>query len=360
MEASGELGWFRAEVVRSVLHPFDFARTLAREHYGLAGVLVALTAGVALSLGTDVLVLASKGLAAWAFVGPILAGAFFLGVRLAIAAAIVAWVASLVLRLLRRPGSLDQLYTALTFALAPLLLVPIPIALLVVAPDLLGVTAFAAAVAVWLLALLARVLAGIALNVRSILPPALAVVAFVVVLVSGWLVLADEVSRLRFVTYALEPRLVPELRAPAATGERFEQVGFELALPPGWKNVTSGNVGEAARFESASATLVVARAQGLALSTADGYATSIGERERQGLDGQWRERDVVRANGLLIVDDRYGGTYLGRPIVVRQFTTVAGRQGLALVYRAVGPADRDAALAEAASIAVTWRVAGAG
>ena len=358
MDATGELGWFRSEVARSLLHPFDFARSLAREHFGLAGVLVAIASGVALSFGTDVIVLASKGLAAYGFVAPMITNALFLGVRLAIAAAIVAWLASLALRALKRRGTLDQVYTGLTFALAPLLLIPVPVLLLLVAPDLITNTVFAVVVAACLLALIGRVLVGIGLNLRGILPPALAAVAFVIVMASGWLVLSDQVSRLRFVTYAVQPGLVPRLQAPAATGERFEQIGFELTLPPGWKNVTSGNAGEAARFESSRATLTVARASSLALSTADGYATSIGERERQGLDGQWRERDVVRVNGLLVVDDRYGGTYEGRPIVVRQFTTVAGRQGLALVYRSVDPPDRDAALAEAASIAATWHVAG--
>ena len=304
-------------------------------------------------------VLASKGFAAYGFVPQVITNALFLGVRLAIAAAIVAWLASLVLRALKRRGTLDQVYTGLTFALAPLLLVPVPVLLLLVAPELITNTVFAVIVAVCLVGLILRVLAGIALNLRGILPAGLAAVAFVVVMASGWFVLSDQVSRLRFVTYAIQPQLVPTLEASPATGERSEQIGFDLTLPPGWKNVTSGNAGEAARFESTQATLTVARASSLALSTADGYATSIGERERQGLDAQWRERDVVRVNGLLIVDDRYGGTYQGRPIVVRQFTTVAGRQGLALVYRAVDPPDRDAALAEAASIAVTWHVAGA-
>ncbi len=358
MDATSELGWFRAEIARSLLHPFDFARTLAREHYGIAGVLVALTAGAALSLGTDLVVLASKGLAAYTFVAPMLVDAFFLGARLAIAAAVVAWLASVVLRALRRRGTLDQLYTGLTFALAPLLLVPIPSLLLVAAPDLLD-TAFAVVLAAWLALLLARVLAGVALNLGGVLPPALAVVTFAVVIGSGWLVLSDEVSRLRFVTYALQPQLAPELRAPPAAGERYEMVGFDLTLPPGWTNVTSGNAGEAARFQSANATLVVARASSLALSTADGYAARINDDQRRGLADQWGSRSVVRINGALVVDDRYGGTYEGRPIVVRVFTTVAGTRGLALVYRAVEPADRDAALAEAASIAATWHVEGA-
>lgn len=358
MDAAGELAWLRSEVGRSLVHPVDFARSLAREHFGIAGVVVAITAGVTLSVGTDLLVLGSKGLAAYGFVAAILADAFFLGLRLAIAATVVAWLASLVLRVLRRRGTLDQVYTALSFALAPLLLVPLPLLLLLVAPDLVLNPVYAVAAAVWLLALLARMLLGIALNLLGILPAALAAVAFAVVLASGWLVLSDQVSRLRFVTYAIQPELVPELRAAPAAGERFEQTGFELTVPRGWKNATGGNKGEAARFESANATLVVARASSLALSTADGYATSIGERERQGLEQQWRRRDVVRANGLLMVDDRYGGTIDGRSIVVRQFTTVVGRQGLALVYRAVDPPDPAAALAEAASIAATWHVGG--
>ena len=48
MDATGELGWFRSEIARSLRHPFDFARSLAREHFGLAGVLVAIASGVAL------------------------------------------------------------------------------------------------------------------------------------------------------------------------------------------------------------------------------------------------------------------------------------------------------------------------
>src|SRR6185436_5949869 len=62
VEATGELAWFRGEIWRSLTQPRSFARGLAREHYGLAGVLVAVVAGVSLSIGIDLLVLASKGL----------------------------------------------------------------------------------------------------------------------------------------------------------------------------------------------------------------------------------------------------------------------------------------------------------
>src|SRR5207253_5925975 len=100
---------------------------LAREHYGLAGVLVAVIAGFGLSVSIDLLVLASKDVPIKTF-GPrlVLDGAL-LGVRVAVSAAIVAWIASGAVRLMRRRGgSLDQLFTALTFALAPLILAPLP------------------------------------------------------------------------------------------------------------------------------------------------------------------------------------------------------------------------------------------
>src|SRR5258708_9963125 len=54
--------WFRPATRASLLRPSAFASSLAREHYGLAGVLVALLAGFALSVSVDWLVLAPKGL----------------------------------------------------------------------------------------------------------------------------------------------------------------------------------------------------------------------------------------------------------------------------------------------------------
>ena len=52
-EPHGELAWFRREVGWALWRPRTFARSLAREHYGVAGVLVALMAGFALSLSVD-------------------------------------------------------------------------------------------------------------------------------------------------------------------------------------------------------------------------------------------------------------------------------------------------------------------
>ena len=359
MDSTSELQWFRGEIWRSLTHPADFARHLAREHYGLAGVLVAIVSGIALAIGIDLLVLSSKGLPAADFVPRLLIDAGLLGIRLAITAAVIAWIANGAVRLLgRRAGSLDQLFTALTFALVPLLLVPVP-AILVLGSSMLeiGVTQTLAVAAIVVLGLVLRVLVGVALNIRSILPPQVAVVAFVVVLVLSSFVLSDEITRMRFLGYAIAPQVVPALAATPAAGERQDMLGFDLVLPSGWANASTGVPGEAARFASQQATLVVARAQGAALDTADSYADLVMGKELVGVHDSWHERTVERINGMIVVDDRYGGDYEGRPVAWRQFTAVPGVQGLALVYRVVAPADRDAAFAEAASIAATWHIA---
>ncbi|HUQ40948.1 MAG TPA: hypothetical protein VM052_00455 [Candidatus Limnocylindrales bacterium] len=357
MEGTTEFGWFRAELWRSITSPRDFARSLGREHYGLAGVLVALVAGVALSIGIDLLVLASKGIAPGGFVARMIIDAGLLGVRLAVTCAAVAWIASGVVRALgRKGGTLDQLFTALTFATAPLVLAPIVGAIVTVAAA--RETFAVAIVAILILAL--RSLIGLALNIRGILPGAIAVAAFVIVVVIGAFVVGDQVSRMRFLTYAVLPQIVPEFPVQAAAGQTYELSGFDITVPDGWKIASSGVSGEAGRFESPSATLAIKRAAGAALSTADTYADAVGGPERIGLKDGWQDRSVTRINGVVVVDDRYGGVYNGRRVVWRQFTAVPGAQGLALVYRVVEPADEQAALAEAAAIAATWRIHTAG
>src|SRR4051812_37674792 len=349
------------------MQPRSFARGLAREHYGLAGVLVAVVAGVCLSLGVDLLVLASKGIAPSGFLARMVIDALLLAIRLAITCAVVASLANAGVRLVgRRAGSLDQLFTALTFATAPLIVIPVAGLIVTLAPA--GLT-FALAVLV-VLAMAFRVLLGLALNIRSILPPAIAALAFVLMLFIGFFVLGDQISRVRFLTYAIAPpkvqvaslaiQPVPDFTAAPATGQRFDMLGFDLTVPPGWKNATSGVPGEAARFESSTATLVVARARGAALSTADSYADVVSGPQKIGLKDAWQERSVTRINGMVIVDDRYGGTYEGRRVIWRQFTAVPGGQGLAIVYRVVEPENDQAAFDEAASIAATWHLTSEG
>ena len=365
VEATSELAWFRSELWRSLVRPRSFAGGLAREHYGLAGVLVALVAGVGLSVGVDFLVLASKGISPTSFVARMIIDAALLGVRLAVSCAVVAWVANGAVRALgRKGGSLDQLFTALTFATAPMVLTPLAGAFVTV----VATTETLAVAAIVVVALALRVVVGLGLNIRGILPPAIAAVAFIVVMVLGPFVLGDQVSRMRFLSYAVVPQTVTEFSvSPAtghvvapATGQRFDMLGFDLTLPDGWKSASSGVSGQAARFESSTATLTVMRARAAALSTADSYADNVGGPERVGLKDAWQERSVTRINGLVVVDDRYGGMYEGRHVLWRQFTAVPGGQGLALVYRVVEPADQGAALDEAAAIAATWHITSEG
>jgi len=351
VESTGELAWFRGEILRSILHPFDFARSLAREHYGLAGVLVALLAGVALSLAIDAMILTSKQFSPLDFLPQVLVDSLFLGVRLAVTVAGVATIGYWAARLLRRDElTLDQAFTAFSFALSPLLLAPIGIVLVLLVPDLLPVAGVVAAFAV------ARAIVGLAINLRALLPPAVATVPFVVMLATSALVMPDQISRVRFAAYAIAPQLVGDFSATPMSGTVFEAADFTITLPAGWKNVTSGVPGEAARYASDLADLRVARAGGVPLATADTYADSASIVERQGLENGFRERSVVRINGVIAVDDRYAGTYAGRRVLYRQFTVVPRTQGLALVFHYVEPADEPAALAEAASIAATWRI----
>ncbi|MEO8632149.1 MAG: YIP1 family protein [Chloroflexota bacterium] len=351
MESTGEFAWFRSEILRSILHPFDFARSLAREHYGLAGVLVAVIAGSALAFGIDAMILTSKSFSFFDFLPQVLADSVFLGVRLAVTVAIVASAGYYAARLLRgRDLTLDQAFTAFSFALAPLVLAPVAALLVLLAPDLLPIAGAVAVLAV------ARAIVGLAINLRALLPPALAVVPFVVMLATSTVVMQDQISRFRFAGYAIAPQLVADFTATPMAGTAFEAADFTITLPAGWKNVTSGAQGEAARYESDVAQLRVARAGGVPLATADSYADSASFAERQGLEDGFRERSVVRINGVIAVDDRYGGTYQGRRVLYRQFTAVPRTQGLALIFHYVAPADEQAALAEAASIAATWKI----
>src|SRR5947208_15077372 len=90
MESAGELAWFRGEVLRSIVRPRSFARSLASEHFGLAGVLVVVGAGIALSLTIDALVLATKGISPGSFAARLIFESLLLGARLAVSAAVVA------------------------------------------------------------------------------------------------------------------------------------------------------------------------------------------------------------------------------------------------------------------------------
>lgn len=347
-----EWQWFRRSVRDSLLRPRRFGAGLAREHYGLAGVLVALLAGIALSISVDALVLASKGLPVGDFASRLIVDAVLLGARLTIVAAVAAGAVALLMRLLRHAEvSLDQAFTAVTFALTPLLLTPFLALALAAIPETLP------AVAILSVVLFVRLVYGLFANLRPLAPLGLALAAALVVIGSVPLAMPDQVSRIEFTALAYEPALAPALRAPAATGSAVHGDGFELTLPARWHEVHLGLPGELARFETETDVLVVMRARGSALVTPDSYAENVAVPWRRGLDRTSSSRSITRNGDLLILDDIYRGTVDGRPELLRQFTTVVGTQGLALLFRYIDPHEAEA-LAESLSIAGSWRVVG--
>jgi len=348
-----ELGWFRAELFRSIVAPRTFARELAREHFGLAGVLVALIAGMALSISVDALVLATKGMSPAGFVARLVIDAFLLGVRIAIAATVVATVVWGGLRLLRREEiTLDQSFTAIAFALSPLVIAPIAAVLVTLDPSLLVL----AGVVFGLVAV--RALLGILLNVGAILPRPLAAIALVLIVISGWFSMQDQISRVRFTAYAIAPQLAPALAAAPARGKTYQLEGATLAAPNDWEFSVRGVPGEIAHLEIASATLNIVRGRPDPLATLDSLATTLARSERLGFSARRDERSVVLLGGHLTVDDRADGAYEGRHIALRQFTVAEDSAGLALQFRFFDPPDVEAAFAQAAAIAATLRIVG--
>src|SRR5438876_6367690 len=198
MESTSELAWFRGEVLRSIARPRSFAKSLAEEHFGLAGVLIVVGAGIALSLTIDALVLATKGLSPASFVARLIFESLLLGARLAISAAVVALVVFLGARVTRQSDlTLDQCFNAVAFATSPLLITPLAALIAVFAPNLLLF------VGVVVLVVGLRALGGLALNLRAILPLPAAALALLLALASGRIVLGYQVSRIGMTAYAM-------------------------------------------------------------------------------------------------------------------------------------------------------------
>ncbi len=352
MESTGELGWFRSEVFRSIIRPQSFARSLGREHFGLAGVLVALAAGMGLSITVDTLVVAAKGLSPLPSLSRLLIESFLLGVRVDVSVAAVAFALYLAAAATRRVElTLDQAFNAIAFALSPLIVAPVAAVIAALDPGLLGV----AGVAMGLF--LIRVLAGLALNLRALLPLPVAGLALVLVLAGCAIVLPDQVSRLRMTAYAIAPQLAAPLAAAPAQGKRYEIEGASLTVPEEWAYSVRGRPGEIAHFETPTATLNVMRGQPEAFATMDSFADQMARDERLGFTGRRNEREVKSINGLVTVVDRADGTYEGRHIALCQFAIVQRASGVALQFRFFDPPDVEAAFAQAAAIAATWRPA---
>lgn len=349
MESTGELAWFRGEVLRSIVRPRTFARSLAREHFGLAGVLIVVAAGIALSVTVDVLVLGAKGIGPGSFITRIIIEAFLLGARLAISISVIALVLFLGARATRRSDlTLDQSFNAVGFALAPLIVAPLAALLVVIDPRLLLVAG------ALLFVILVRAFVGLLLNLRAILPLAVAALALVLTLVTGWFVLADQVSRVRMTAYAIAPQLAPPLVAAPIEGKQYELEGATLTVPSDWTQSVRGVPGEIAHFETGTATLNVVRSRPEPLATIDSFADVVARGERLGFTARRNERSVETINGVVALDDRADGEYDAKHIAIRQFTVVVRTNGMALQFRFFDPPDVDAAFAQAAAIAATW------
>ena len=353
MESTGELGWFRAEVLRSIIRPQSFARSLAREHFGLAGVLVALAAGVGLSIGVDTLVVAAKGLSPLPFLSRLLFESFLMGLRVDISVAAIAFALYLIAAATRRVElTLDQSFSAIAFALSPLIVAPVAAIIAALDPGLLGVAG------VILALIVVRALAGLALNLRAVLPLPAAALALALVLTGFFVVLPDQASRVRMTGYAIAPRLAAPLVVAPAQGKRYDLDGAILLVTEAWAYSIRGIPGEVAHFETPTATLNVVRGRPEVFATMDSFADQMARDERLGFTARRDERVVESINGVVTVDDRADGAYEGRHIALRQFAIVQRASGVALQFRFFDPLDVDAAFAQAAAIAVTWQLSG--
>ncbi|HEY8656926.1 MAG TPA: hypothetical protein VIN34_09360 [Candidatus Limnocylindria bacterium] len=355
--AQTEWQWFGGVVRDSLLRPRRFAAAQSHEHYGLAGILVAFIAGMLLSLSIDALIIAAKGLSPFDFVGRGIADAALVGIRLTVLTALAALAVQLASRLDRRirdtgDFSIDRAFTAIAFGLSPLVLTPALAVILGILPEALPVAAVLAG------ALAIRLVLGLFWNLRRLLPLGFAAAGLLILAVAVAFTFADQVSRVRFLALGYAPRLAPELPGTPARGTTFEGDGFSLVVPEGWRNGQRGIAGEAGRFETDTASLIVLRVRGSAFVTPDVYAETAGTPWLRGTDIARSERIVDRTRDLVLVDDTIHGKVDGRPVVLRQFTAVVGQTGMALLFRYIDPPDEGAALAEATSIALSWHVAG--
>ena len=358
-----EWQWFRRAIRESLVSPRRFAASLAREHYGLAGVLVGLVAGICFSIAVDLLLVAGKGLDPLEHVDRIVTDAVLLGLRLSIVAALMAGAVFAIATVLgsRRIG-IDQAFTAVTFALTPVLIAPVLAILVTVAPGAFPVAAIIAAL------LVVRLGYGLVENLRHLVPLAVALAATVVVIASVPLVLADQVERIRFVGLGYAPELAPLLVASPMTEPTnvFTGEGYELTLPARWRSAPLGLPGQIGRFETASDVLIVLRISGNAFTTPDGFADNAGVPWRRGLaeTGGWlfnfgsSSRSVVRTRSLVIVDDTFRGSVDETPELLRQFTAAGATRGIALQFRYIRPDNERAALDESAAIAAGWHALG--
>jgi hypothetical protein len=350
-----EWAWFRGSLAESLVRPGLFARRLAREHYGLAGVFVALLAGAALSVTIDVGVILSRGADPLAFVPRLLADAFFLGTRLAIATALLSLVATGVARLARRRIALDQAFTALCFAAAPFLFAPLVVLLMLLGlkigppardPALLGALGLAAAVVL-------RVVLGVSLNFAALVGGATVVVASAALL-AGAMVMQDQISRVAFTALAYAPYVLPPPASAAVDGQEVRVEGLRFRLPLEWREANRGVPGIAAQYELPDARLRVRLKNVSVLTTADSFAASeLREALRDFTRVDRTVRSVVRIGDVAALDHRWYGWIDEVRLIARQYALLAGGRGYLFEIRFFAREDEEAALDLAARIAAS-------
>ncbi len=348
-----ETAWLYDRLRLALFAPRRFADVLSREHFGLAGLLVAGAAGSAISLAVDLLLVTANGADPGRLVNRFLVDALLVGIRAVVLAAVIGTAVALGLRALLRAEapSIDQLVTAVSFGMAPLIAAFPIAALAALAPALLGAAVVACA------ALALRVLYGVAIELRALAPPAAAAVGFVVAVAAASFGFSDLLDHARFVAYAPFPKLAPPLAAPPATGTPWVRAGMSLVIPPEWELMTTTTPGTLAQYQRGHDTLAVVTKAGGPLLSTDEVADRIGETELRGVSDRTSRRDVVRIGDAVVVDDRVVGTYEGSRLAVRQVTTLVGTTGYAVILRAFDPSDPERVLDEAGGIAATWRIA---
>lgn len=350
-----EWAWFRGSLAESLVRPERFARRLAREHYGLAGVFVALLAGAALSVTVDVGVILSRDADPFAFVPRLLADAFFLGARLAIVTALLSLLATGLARVARRGIGLDQAFTALSFAAAPFLFAPLVVLLMLLGlkagppardPALLGALALAAVVVL-------RVVLGVSLNLAALVGGATVVVASAALL-AGALVLQDQIGRVAFTALSYAPQVLPPPASVAVEGQEVPVEGLRFRLPHDWREASRGVPGIAAQYELPDARLRVRLKSVSVLTTADSFAASeVREALRDFTRVDRTVRAVVRVDDVVALDHRWYGWVQEVRLIVRQYALLAGGRGYLLEIRFFAPDNEEAALDLAARIAAS-------
>jgi hypothetical protein len=359
MQSESEWRWFGASVRDSLIRPRQFAHALAREHFGLAGVLVVIGAGIALSLTIDAVVILSKGGDPMAALTRLIVDAFFLGLRVAIVVALVSLVVVGAARLTRRAIDMDRAFTALSFAMSPLLLAPaiiLPIAVAASAPQQWRGIALAIA-SVLATLIVARFVVGVGLNLAGVIGRAAIVVAIVALVAMG-VVLQDQVGRTFFTTLTFAPQLLPPPAPVAADGRDVSVEGTTFRVPAQWKNAERGVPGVVADYELPDARLVVKITEVGTLTTADSFASSqVQFNLRDFTNVERTERSVVRIDRAAALDDRWYGDIKGTRLVERQYAFVVGLRGYIFEFTFYTPSDERAALDQAAAIAASIRLA---